>query len=162
MLPWAIIRIHSRVALDNLDRQAFEYYYPLVRTRQRLKTRRKTTFRTVPLFYEYVFVRVTGVWRSLMSTIGVSQVLMTEHEKPAIVPDEFVSGIRSLEDKEGIVVLPKTRFRKGQKLRIRKGPMEKAICIYKGQSSADRVRVLLKLFGSERIIELREGDLVEA
>jgi hypothetical protein len=141
-----------KLAIKRFNDQEVEHYQPLVLSSKPPKNGKKR--RIIPLFYEYVFVRtlINGI-RALKETLGVIQVLSRN------VPDSFVEGLRRMENKHGIVVLLRSRFKKGQKVKLSR--LDHAICSFYDKISVNRVRVLLEMFGSERIIEALEGDLVE-
>ena len=60
-----------------------------------------------------------------------------------------------------MIDLPKPpRFRHGDKVRITRGAFADHLALYDGQTSHQRVAVLLRLLGGERRVELPE-DAVE-
>src|SRR5215831_15279293 len=77
--PWAVINTHphrEKVALENLQRQEFTAYCPMLR-RRRSHARRVTSVLR-PLFPGYLFVS-TGInfgrWRPILSTYGVRSIV---------------------------------------------------------------------------------------
>src|SRR5690606_37023711 len=86
-------------AAENVERQGYKTYLPLVgeRTRNGLVVR--------PLFPRYLFVQTNGQWRFLMGTYGVSLLVM-DGNKPAVLPDQQLEALRSREDLHGLVELP--------------------------------------------------------
>lgn len=149
----------ARKAAVNLKRQAFEYYNPICDVR--VKTARGTVVRQAQLFQDYMFVFVVDRWRALKSTLGVSQLLMADADTPATVSQEVIDNLRAREE-NGIFVIGKSRFRDGQQLLVQEGPFAWESVIFDGQSSRDRVFVLLSILGTQRRVEMPEDNLVAA
>ena len=80
----------ERVAVQNLERQGYETYLPMLR---RSRRRQGKKFETVePLFPRYLFVNLSEElddWGPIRSTRGVSRMIRFGNEA-ARVPDEFV------------------------------------------------------------------------
>src|SRR5258706_199461 len=87
---WAVVNTQphrERTALENLARQDFHAYCPMVRKRIRHARRAQDALR--PLFPGYVFVRVDPDlrrWRPILSTIGVRTVVCCRAQ-PSLVDD---------------------------------------------------------------------------
>ena len=109
------------------------------------------------MFPRYLFVAVSGPWRSLSSTTGIAFVLLNGN-KPALVNDAVITGIKKQCDESGFFI----GFRRGQTVRIERGPMVGQIGIYDGMRGRDRCDVLLKLLGSQVRASVLEGDLAAA
>src|SRR5437660_12488192 len=81
---WVVINTHphrEHVALENLHRQDFDAYCPLIRKRRSHARRVETVLR--PLFPNYLFVRASTdrkLWRPIDSTYGVRAVVRAGHE----------------------------------------------------------------------------------
>lgn len=149
---------HLPPALVNLRRQGFEYYNPRCLERHK-NSSGNVVRRPAQLFVDYVFVSVVDRWRSLMATIGVSQLLMSAGGRPAEISQEVIDALRSREDASGMVVMRASRFRKGDGVELTSGPFSKTVGLYDGQSSRDRAFVLLSLLGSSRRVSVNEADL---
>jgi transcription antitermination factor NusG len=147
----------ERWALENIDRQNYEFYLPRVAERVRA-ARRISEFRTRPLFPRHIFVRIVDRWHSLLSTHGVRGVIMFG-ENLAVVPEKDIQRIRAMEDEKGLVVLP--QLRKGQKVLFRRGSFAGQSGLYQGQSSQDRCKVLLAYLG-RMVPVLVESSILEA
>jgi transcriptional antiterminator RfaH len=93
--------IHSkirqeRVALENLERQGFECFLPLIRAEKL----RQGALQIVqePVFPSYLFIRLgTGLesqsWATICSSLGVSR-LVTFGQIPAKIEDDPVAAMR--------------------------------------------------------------------
>src|SRR5262245_24089593 len=85
----------EQVALENLARQAFNTYCPMMRTRIRHARRTHAVLR--PLFPGYLFVRVNSDlqrWRPILSTYGV-RTLVCCGDRPSFLDDGFVEGLQA-------------------------------------------------------------------
>jgi transcriptional antiterminator RfaH len=86
---WHVVQTHSRAeekAVVHLMRQGYDVYLPRYLKRRRHARRSETV--AAPLFPRYLFVsfdRQVQRWRSIQSTIGVSQ-LVCNGETPASLP----------------------------------------------------------------------------
>ena len=99
MSNWYLIHTkirQERVALENLERQGFECFLPLIRAEKL----RRGALQVVqePLFPRYLFIRLgTGLespsWAPVRSTVGVSR-LVTFGQTPAKIDDELIADIR--------------------------------------------------------------------
>lgn len=85
---------------------------------------------------------------------------MLEHEKPAIVREEYLADIRAREDKNGFVVLSQSKFKRGSSVQIKSGPFAYQVGVFDGMSSHERVYILLSMLGTQRRIEILEDNLV--
>lgn len=122
-------------AIRNLQRQKFECYFPRCEERGRL----------MPLFPRYIFIAIKEQWHSILGTIGISSLLLS-NGKPALLGDEVISDIRAREDANGIVKLSE-HFVVGQRLNVTEGLFAGCNGIYLSMPSSDRVVVLLSLLG---------------
>jgi transcription antitermination factor NusG len=78
---------------------------------------------------------------------------------PARVPDRVVAEIRSREV-GGLVELPKARaFRRGDHVRIKRGPFAGLWAIFADMKPHQRVEVLLGLLGGEQRATLAATDV---
>lgn len=65
------------------------------------------------------------------------------------------------EQADALIRLPKPRgLLHGDRVRIREGPFANLIAVYAGMSGAQRVAVLLALFGGEKRVTLPKNDVV--
>jgi transcriptional antiterminator RfaH len=147
------------LALHCLQLEGYEIYAPRVLT-HRLSHGRKIEGRPL-LFPSYAFVLIiTGWWQARWAP-GVIRLITAGDATPVRVPSTVIAALRASE-RDGLVELPKTnRFRRGDKVRITRGPFREHLALYDGQTSHERVAVLLQLLGSQRLVELPE-DAVEA
>jgi transcription antitermination factor NusG len=107
------------------------------------------------LFPRYLFVWMSERWHDLFRTEYVSKVLLTG-DQPAKLPEGWVDKMRASEH-NGLIVLPKHRFRLGQPVLVTGGLFEGARGLYQGMTGQQREIVLLDLLGAR--VELQPGLL---
>lgn len=140
-------------AQDNLHRQGYTTYLPKFLHKQGNITKIKV------LFPRYIFILIEHQWYSINSTLGISRLLLTNDNKPAVVPDTVIEELRSREAK-GLISLPSQgRFNQGENVRLADGPFAGYIGIHAGMRDADRARVLIELLGRSTLVEVDEGTL---
>lgn len=144
----------ARAAL-NLRRQALEIYLPLFFD--------KAANRRKPLFSRYIFVRESGgVCFILRNSFGMSgPVAMAD--QPATVDNAVIEELRKRE-RHGLVELPDhgETFLRNQAVRIKEGPFSGLSGLYQGQSSHERVKVLLSFMGAETVCNVDVRSLEAA
>jgi transcription antitermination factor NusG len=77
---------------------------------------------------------------------------------PAVVPDPVIREIKSRETKNGLIELA-PRIRRGDPVRILRGPFEGQLAIYAGMKPRERIEVLLALLGTRRAVQMPRGDV---
>lgn len=164
---WALATVQpmrEKLAAENLARQDFETYSPLV-LEQRVVCGRKVECAT-PLFRGYMFVRLHDRWRSILGTRGVTGLMLDALEEvPVRIRESEIEKIRSAEI-DGVIILEKKvrarrRFAEGDEVMVRQGlALESKIGIFSGDTRQDRMKVLFKMLGREVPIYVRESDLV--
>lgn len=153
---WAVVTTQPNCehrALRHLDWQGFTAYAPrekITRIKQGHKVHDSRW-----LFPRYLFVWVIDQWHVLLSTIGVSTVIMTG-DHPAALPTGWVESMKRQEHK-GLIVLSKHRFKIGQRVQVTGGLFEGAKGMYQGMTSKDREIVILEALGAR--VELASGLL---
>lgn len=158
-MAWLVAQTKSRsedLAMKHLATAGFEAYLPRIKIRGNANKKS----RVVPLFPNYLFVLINGVWGPVMRTIGISRVIRNGDE-PARVEQHVIDEIRGRE-KGGIVQLPKPKVpgEAGQRVRILRGPFAghvAALC--DAMTEADRQKVLLDILGRKTVIELDRADM---
>jgi transcriptional antiterminator RfaH len=157
MAYWTACRLQSNrtaLALHCLTVQGYEVYCPRLHERRVLRGRGVEVL--VPLFPGYTFLRVVTGWWQARWAPGTCSLVM-DGEIPAKVPDAVITEIRSRERKGAIELPPK--LRPGDRVRVLRGPFRDQLAIYAGMSGRDRVAVLLRLLGGERLIGLHRSDV---
>ena len=137
----------ERAARENLARQGYAVYLPLLRIPRRKMGQR--VIRVEPMFPRYLFIyldREQDNWAPIRSTIGVSKLVRFGPE-PSPVPDSLIQALREREDVEGVQDLPLHTFEAGQRVRIEEGPFMGYDGIFLAKTSQERVLVLLDIVG---------------
>lgn len=162
---WLVVRTkqhREQWAAENVSRVGFpKYYLP-----QYLRTVRQGSMKVAKanvLFPSYLFVESDGRWRVLLSTFGVTGVVL-QGENPAVFPQRAIDELRAREDEHGFVRLPeapKHKLVEGAAVRVRGGNFAGRNGIHAGNAANERVRVLLDFLGRKTPFLIAE-DMLEA
>jgi transcriptional antiterminator RfaH len=121
--PWIVVntRPHAeQTALENLQRQTYEAYCPMLRKRRSHARRVEMVLR--PLFPGYLFARCgkqARQWRPVLSTYGVRTVVRAG-EEPSLIDHGFIASLKAREI-DGAIVRPAKPYEVGQKVQIAGG-----------------------------------------
>ena len=150
-LNWYLVHSKPRqekVALENLQRQAFESYLPLMR----LEKLRRGVLTVVeePLFTRYLFVQLdtdshARSWAPIHSTRGVARLVRFGND-PARVDDGLIETLREQESQAG---LARRLFEPGQKVLVSEGPFAGVEAIFELNDGQARAMVLIELIGRQ-------------
>lgn len=148
---WYLIHTKIRqeqVALENLKRQNFECFLPLIRAEKL----RRGALQVVqePLFPRYLFIRLgSGLesqsWSPIRSTVGVSR-LVTFGQTPAKIHDKLVTDIRSKTDSAEVQL---RHFAPGEQVVVTDGPFTGMEAIYQMTDGESRVMVMLNILSKQ-------------
>jgi len=161
---WYLIYTKPRqeqIAKENLTRQGYSVYLPLVRQLRRRAGRRVGL--VGPLFPRYMFIRLDTTsdnWSPIRSTLGVSTLVHFGFQ-PATVPDDLVALLSASENPEGLHETGRA-LRPGDKVNIEDGPMAGYEGIFLAASGRERVLVLLEIMGKEVRVQVSGGAIVLA
>lgn len=162
MKSWYLIHTKPRketVAEQNLQRQGYEVYLPLI---QQPRRRRDQWVEVIePLFSRYLFVHLQAGqddFSPIKYTIGVCK-LVRFTEQPAVVPDQVVESIRQAADRNtGLHRSHAPLFQPGDTVLIEKGPLAGLHAIFWAETSQERAIILLEILGREnRIVVERDA-----
>ena len=134
----------ERLALENLERQGYSPYLPLIRNRRRRKGRYVSIIE--PMFPRYLFVHLsdeTDNWGPIRSTIGVAN-LVRFGMQAARVPDSLIEMMEE-RDEEGVQTLAPPDPKPGDQVRIVEGVMAGYEAIFQARTGKERVVLLLQL-----------------
>jgi transcriptional antiterminator RfaH len=152
MSYWAcaqLVPMRERLALHTLTLAGYVTYLPRLRLQRVSHGRRIQT--TPALFPGYAFVLVELQWYAARWAPVVARIVL-DGAAPARVPDDVIAEIRSRETK-GLIELP-SRFKRGDPVRILRGPFEGQLAIFANSKPRERIEVLLALLGSRRQVNL--------
>ncbi len=149
----------ERNARENLARQGYESYLPLMKVRRR----RRGVYRPVvePMFPRYLFIHLdqdNDNWGPIRSTYGVSN-LVYFGNKPAHVDDELVLELMRREGHDGLQQLPPQELGPGERVRLVDGVMAGYEGIFEATSGKERVAILLDLAGKHTRLNVSMHDL---
>jgi transcriptional antiterminator RfaH len=134
----------ERLALENLERQGYPSYLPLIKNRKRRKGRYVSVIE--PMFPRYLFVHLsdtTDNWGPIRSTIGVAN-LVRFGMQAARVPDSLIE-IMNAREEDGVQTLAPPDFRPGDQVRIVEGVMAGYEALFQARTGNERVVLLLQL-----------------
>jgi transcriptional antiterminator RfaH len=152
---WFILQFKSNshhIAVKNLNRQGFETFLPLHEATSRRLSRFINTSK--PLFPGYMFIRfdrAESEWRKINNTYGVSR-LITFNSILKSIPKIFVENLMSRYDLSGNL-LPVEKLKKGDQVKILKGPLASFIATVEKYEDDQRIWVLMDLMGRQSKIQ---------
>ena len=162
---WYAVQTQPRAeskALSHLLRQGYETYLPQYLRRRRHA--RKVDTVPAPLFPRYLFVRLdltTQPWRSIRSTVGVSQVVC-QGDSPAQVAPGVVEALKDREISGFIKFVSPLRFSRGDKVRLLDGVFSTCIGLFEGMTDEERIVVLLELLGRKVRVSIEMESVAAA
>lgn len=158
-LRWLVVRTKSRqetLALENLERQAFECYLPRLQLRKR--RRNKWVDVVEPLFPGYIFVHVDPDQTSITpirSTLGVNGIVRFGNALVPI-PDDVIQYLKLNEQPDtGLHRSDKPLFEKGDGVQIVDGPFTGLQGVYQMDKGEDRVMILIEILGRQSSVALK-------
>lgn len=146
-------------ALANLRRQGFEAWLPVCRKQRSHAGKVDVVLR--PLFPRYLFVSFDPMiarWRSILSTVGVAD-LIRSGDQPVPVPDDVVASLREREVNGAIEIPPNPVLSPGEVVRVTGGPFADFYGRILMLSSSQRVAVLLDLLGRTVKVHFKPDSL---
>ena len=145
-------------ALKNLNQQGFETFLPLHDTTSRKASRFVTT--SQPLFPGYMFIafdRAETKWHKINNTYGVSR-LVTFNSILKPIPATFVNDLMKRYDLSG-KLLPIKKLKKGDQVKVLKGPFSNFIATVETYETDQRIWVLMDLMGRKTKIQTPSDTL---
>lgn len=161
-MHWYLVHSKPRQearALENLQRQGYDAFWPTVPVESVRQGRRVT--QPQALFPRYLFVRLgqdrgAQAWAPVRSTLGVSR-LVSFGTEPARVPDELVQTLQR--QTRDLADHPQPLFSPGQSVRITQGPFVGLEAIYHQPDGDARVIVLLDILSKTVAVPLAVGQV---
>ncbi len=151
MSNWYLIHTkirQERVALENLERQGFECFLPLIRA-EKLR-RGKLQILQEALFPRYLFIRLSTElesqsWAPIRSTLGVSR-LVTFGQTPARIDEDLLAAIRFQNEESEVLI---RHFEPGEQVIVTDGPFVGVEAIYQIADGEGRVILLLNILSKQ-------------
>ena len=157
---WYVVHTKPREefrALENIERQGFEVYLPILRRDKIIRGAFATKLE--PLFARYLFINFSSANQNfavIKSTRGV-QGLVTFSQKPAMVKDELILALRSVEETPHFKL-----FKSGDPVKIISGPLSGLHGIFKQQSGEQRGFILIDFLNKNHIVTIELSNLKSA
>ena len=152
---WFILQFKPNAhhkAVRNLTQQGFETFLPLIGTTSRKASRFVNSTR--PLFSGYIFIKFNKTdkeWHKINNTYGVSR-LITFNSTLKSIPTTLVDNLMLRCDLSG-ELLPVKNLKKGNKVKILKGPFASFIATIEKYETDQRIWVLMDLMGRKTKIQ---------
>jgi len=144
-------------ALENLERQHFMCYLPLIQVEKML--RGKFTIKTEPLFSRYLFVKLNSSnqnFSTIRSTRGVHS-MVGFASTPSTISDNVIDAFRSI-DKP----VQRQLYSKGDSVQIFSGPLKGLSGIFEQKSGEDRALVLVEFMRKTHPLQINLADMAPA
>lgn len=159
---WYLIYTKPRaesVAQENLERQGYTTYLPLIRTTRRRNARFVTSIEA--MFSRYLFIQlnqVTDNWSPIRSTIGVSS-MVSLNGMPTSIPNSLIEYFKSGQDEHGVFLIEEKRLNPGDPVRVIDGVFNGLKGIFEARTSRERVSILLNIAGQFTRVNLSRHEL---
>jgi len=151
--------LKERLALENLERQGYTAYLPMLTLRKR--KRGVYVQVTEPMFPRYLFVHLdkqNDNWSPIRSTRGVGGIVRFGMD-PARVPDDFVQMLKDNVQREEEKASAEPLFDKGDKVRIVDGPFAGYEAVFDTQKASERAIVLLDIASNYTKMQIDSDNL---
>lgn len=159
---WYLVYTKPRaegVAQENLQRQGYETYLPLMKASRRRRGRYHTVIEA--MFPRYLFIHLDTEfdnWMPIRSTLGVTQ-MVRFGMMPAKVPVELVQSLHANETEQGIQNRPLPQMKRGDPVEIIEGPMAGLRGTFERLVSNERVALLLDIVGKHSRVTLSRHEI---
>lgn len=151
---WACAQLvphRTATALRFLRINGHEVFCPQMRSPRRLHPE--------PLFPNYTFLGIELRWHTAARSPGVMKLIM-DGDHPAKVPEGVIQQLRARE-RNGVIELPSPPgLRRGDAIKITKGPFADQLATFGSLKPHQRCEVLLRWLGSERRLLLPRRHIV--
>ena len=165
MTLWIAVYTHAHSeekASFHLRRQGYNVFLPkYLRLRRHA---RRVDWVPKALFPRYLFVSISRkqtAWRTILSTIGVSNLICADGF-PVAVPGGVIDEIKSRQDENGFVSTGSRDLKKGDKVRFVDGPLQEVEAIFDCADDIERVTLLSKMMGHWVKIRVRKEKVFSA
>ena len=147
-------------ALDNLSRQGFECFLPMLGVEKIVRGRLKTV--TEPMFSRYLFVESESQNQNfslIRSTKGVNK-LLSFGAQPCEVPNKVIDALKAMAAEQSNQV--QTLFKPGDSVMISDGPLKGLNGVFKQANGDLRAYILLELLNKTHKVEVQKAHLIPA
>ena len=157
---WFIAQIKPNsyhTAIQNLERQGFETFLPMMEITQRQKN--KFVVKNVYVFPGYMFVCFdphTITWTKINSTYGVSKIL-TFSNKPAEISSDLILELKNRYEIKSNS-MQKEKLQKGDSIKFYTGPFADLIAKVESVDEKNRIWILLEAMGGYQRLKLQNVE----
>jgi transcriptional antiterminator RfaH len=158
---WVVINTlphKEALALENLGRQGFSTYCPMIQ--KRVKHARYDSEVRRPLFPSYLFVHVdrdVQRWRPILSTVGVRTVVRCGH-RLSFLEDGFVDALKSREIDGRI--LRSANYKLGQQVQIEGGAFDGLVATIVEMNEKDRLILLMDMLNRRVKVKVEANSVI--
>ena len=166
MKEWFTVHTKARqeqVAEENLERQRFETYLPLLRIRKRSRGRWVSAIE--PFFPCYLFVHLDLEVTNAATIRFTRGVIGLVHFGNELLPvqESLIDALKHTADPEsGVHELGQPVFRLGDPVTVMEGPFRNLTGIFEGADAKHRAKVLLEILGGPRSVAFAHNQLTSA
>lgn len=158
---WTVAQVYAGQetrAIENLERQAFSVFCPLITLDVTLRGRVHQQIRPAFPGYLFILLGTTTTWGPINNTHGVLHLLTRRCGAdllPALVPDIVINSLRdrSIDDDRWKSVLEI-----GTIVRVRRGSLKDHVAVVK-MSRDQRLQLMFNFFNREMVIEFLREDV---
>ena len=154
---WYVVKTKPRqesLALQHLQRQSFECFYPRIAVRRKRSGRYTRVIEA--LFKNYLFINVDVAHHDISpirSTRGV-QGMVKFGSKMVPVPNEIIGTLKSRVDDEQVYIANGDCFQQGQKVTIEIGELAGLEAIFCEPKGEDRALLFINFLGRLQQVEV--------
>ena len=144
---------NQNIALENLKRQGFETFYPLLENTKRTDSKFKNSFS--PLFPGYIFVFFNiedSRWIKIKYTFGVSRIVGF-NSIPSTVPVDIILALQQKYNRSHKLLSAKN-IKTGVNTKILKGPLSGFVGRIEEYDANSRIKILLEFMGNQKSISI--------
>ena len=153
----------ERKALENLERQSFDAYLPLIRSRR--KRGGKWVEVVEPMFSRYLFIRLepgATYMSRIRSTRGVTD-LVRFGDRLVAVPENLVAALLQTADEgTGVHVGEPVLLRPGHCVEFTDGPLANLRGVFQATNGEMRAIILMSILGAEKEVTAPTNRLEKA
>lgn len=159
---WIVVNTHAnqeQLAINNLVRQAYEAYCPMLLKKRSHARRVEEVAR--PLFPGYLFVHIgpSGErWRPILSTLGVRTVVHFG-ETLGRISGDFIHSLR-LREKDGLILLPEKPYHVGQQVRLNSGAFDGVVATVLAVDEKQRLTILMDILQRQVRIKVKPSQIM--
>ena len=151
---WYLVYTKPRAentGVKNIKNQGYEVFFPQI-VYEKLGSK-KEKLKIEPMFPRYLFIKLNKEkdnWITIKSTVGISHLVLFGNEL-AKVPNQIIESLKKIVDQNEIFRqrISISAYKKGDKIKVKKGIMRGREAIFLSQKSKERVKVLLDIISNK-------------